>query len=129
MKRGYVLTFLLLAIAGGPIQAKQLSKSEIRSIIQEASRHKGRYKVTAKIKTHHKKRCRATVLPKPKGIKNPTMAAAAPKAPKAVKKQEPILPFQLTPSFKNADVKIGQKGFVLIKGEPEKKKQDPLYKL
>lgn len=129
MKREYILPFLLIVLTGGS-QAKQLSKSEIKSIIQEASRHKGRYKVTTKIKTRNIKSCRTNALQKPKKAIHPSATASAQKTvTQTVKKQEPILPFQLTPSFKNADVKIGQKGFVLIKGEPERKKKDPLYKL
>jgi len=122
---------VLIGILTVPISAKRLSKDEIKKIISAASLQKGKYKTSVKISKKNKrkntKKADTKVSKQPTQKSTKRMASVTPATPK--KKPEEILPFQLTPSFENADVKIGQKGFKLIKGEVSEKKTNPLYKL
>jgi len=120
------IVFALFWTSG--VYAKKLSKDEIKNIIFQASKHKGKYSVKAKIKKG-KKRTKTAAKTKRKKSPVPTVSKK-----EIVTKKTPvrILPFQLAPSIKSGDVKIDQKGFVLIKGEPVKKirkLKNPLYKL
>lgn len=101
-------------------EGKQLTKSEIKSIILSASKHK-KYSRKPPKKTG-----------KPKANK---VAKASPKKtdrPGSKKVTKKIVPFELPRTISPQAVTLNQEGFVLIKGTKKtnrEKKVNPLYRL